>query len=103
MIVTRDELVQVLERRATDAEAIGATAPVAVIYQLVVEELQNLNGLPNAQKPDRCLKVEEVAGRMSVSTRYLYNHIDELPFAKRLPGNVLRFSERGLERWLSRQ
>lgn len=51
-------------------------------------------------KRDRLLDVGEAAERLSVTERWLYDHKD-LPFRLKLPGGLVRFSERGLERWLS--
>ena len=98
--MTPDELVRDLEQRAAHAERIGAQAPVAAIYRLVLEEVGQLDGTPEERTPDRLLSAEVAAERMGVSKRYIYNHADTLPFTKRL-GRTVRFSERGLERWLN--
>lgn len=100
MTVTRDELVLDLEARARHAERIDATAPVGAIYRLVCEEVKQLDGTPEQRTPDRLLSAEVVAERMGVSKRYLYSHANTLPFTKRL-GRTIRFSEKGLERWLN--
>ena len=49
---------------------------------------------------DRLLTVQEAAQRLAVTPRWLYRHAGDLPFTVRL-GRLLRFSERGLDRWLS--
>lgn len=49
---------------------------------------------------DRMLDVEEAAELLSVKPRWLYDRSDDLPFAKKLAPRTLRFSERGLYRWL---
>lgn len=54
-----------------------------------------------AGEPDRLLTATEVAERLSVEPRWLYDHFDQLPFGKRLSDRTLRFSQRGLERWLA--
>ena len=51
-------------------------------------------------KRDRLLNVGEAAECLSVTERWLYDHKD-LPFRLKLPGGLVRFSERGLERWIS--
>jgi excisionase family DNA binding protein len=48
---------------------------------------------------DRLISAEEVAERLGVDRRWVYRHTGSLPFARRLSGGTLRFSERGLERW----
>ncbi len=52
---------------------------------------------------DRLLTTQEAAERLSVEPRWLYDHFDQLPFGKRLADRTLRFSERGLDRWLERR
>ena len=66
-----------------------------------------LNGNEKAPKSepaqaDQLLTASEAAKRLGVSKRYIYAHRDEYPFARRLGPKTLRFSERGLERWLVR-
>ncbi len=55
--------------------------------------------VPNKPVGDRLLSVKEAADRMGVSTKWLYQRVDKLPFARRLDG-VIRVSEQGLEKWL---
>lgn len=50
--------------------------------------------------PDAMLTVDEAAEILGVETRWLYDRSDSLPFAKKLAPRTLRFSERGLYRWL---
>lgn len=49
---------------------------------------------------DRLLNAAEVAERLDVTERYVYDHADEWPFTRRISPRKLRFSERGLYRWL---
>jgi hypothetical protein len=59
---------------------------------------------PEVEKvADRLLDSEEAAHRLAVTPRWLYDHFDQLPFGKRLADRTLRFSERGLNRWLERK
>jgi excisionase family DNA binding protein len=99
--VTLQELLRELERRAEDAEAIQATAPAASVYRSVIEDLKGVEGPQNTprERPDRFLTVREVAKRLNVAERYVYDHHHEWPFTRRL-GRKLRFSEREVERWL---
>jgi predicted DNA-binding transcriptional regulator AlpA len=62
---------------------------------------QKVSEVPN--EPDRLLTAQEVADRISVTPKWLYDHFDQLPFGRRLADRTLRFSERGLERWLERK
>lgn len=51
---------------------------------------------------DRLLKAREAAAILNVSPRYIYAHRRDYPFTKNLPGGLVRFSERGLGRYLGR-
>src|SRR5437899_2987156 len=77
--MTLPDLRAMLERRAAEAEAEGATAPVANVYRLVLGELAKLNGAnggpaPPAVEPDRMLTVPEVAQRLRVKPWFIYAH-----------------------------
>ena len=97
--MTVAELVARLEQRAADAEAMHASAPVADVLRVVLKELATVNGVAPDSGSDRLLSAADVAARLNVSTRYVYDHAREWPFAERLSARKLRFSERGLERW----
>lgn len=82
--------------------------PEGASITLTVAELREAlaNGnVPNGpaphDEPDRLLTAGQVADRLGVSRRYVYEHADTLPFTRRLDG-VVRFSEQGLARWLAR-
>jgi len=53
-------------------------------------------------QPDRLLTAKEVAPILAVAPRWIYRHHKTLPFTKRLPGKGLRFSEVGLQKYMSR-
>lgn len=55
---------------------------------------------PREPEADQLLNAEEVAGVLSVATRYVYEHAAAWPFTRRLSRRTLRFSERGMYRWL---
>jgi excisionase family DNA binding protein len=89
-------------RRAIEALPPGSsvTLPRDALLQAI-----NGNGAaptPEPEQSDRLLTVSEAAKRLGVSRRYVYGHADEYPFARRLGPKTLRFSERGLEKWLAR-
>lgn len=54
----------------------------------------------NGGEPDTMLNAEAVAEILNVDARYVYDHADDWPFTRRLSARTLRFSERGLYRWL---
>lgn len=72
---------------------------------LIAERLAaNGNGRePDATEPDRLLTPKEAADRLGVSVRYLYGHLAKFPFAVRLPGRSVRFSARGLGKYIERR
>jgi predicted DNA-binding transcriptional regulator AlpA len=101
-------LVGELERRAAVAEREGATAPVANVYRLVLEELRGLgadgngDGAP-ADAPDHLLSAAEVATRLGCSVKLVYRSAGRWPFTRRVGSRTLRFSAAGLQRWLERR
>lgn len=55
---------------------------------------------PAAEGSDVLLGVDEAAVRLGVAPSWLYRHAKALPFARKLGHRTLRFSARGVERWL---
>ena len=102
--MTLAELRERLALRASDAAAMHASAPVADVLAVVLAELEALegNGTP-AAGADRLLDVNEAAALLDVRPRWLYDRVRTLPFARKLGGRTLRFSEAGLRRWLERR
>ena len=49
---------------------------------------------------DRNLKVDEAAEMLGVTRSWLYRHSGKLPFTRRLSRRAVRFSEKGIRRWL---
>ena len=55
-------------------------------------------------KPDRLLTVREASHRLRLTEDYLYRHARSFPFFVQPNGaRAVRFSERGLERYLRQQ
>ncbi len=52
---------------------------------------------------DRLLNVKLAAELLGVTTRWVYDHADELPGTQRLTPRCLRFSENALKRWLEKR
>lgn len=108
--MTLADLLLDLQRRAQEAEQVGAQAPVAAVLAMVIDKVRALDGNgasappPSAPAPeDRLLTVEQAAGRMGVSVPWLYRHARRLPFARRLGARTLRFSEASLTAYLARR
>jgi predicted DNA-binding transcriptional regulator AlpA len=100
-----DELVGDLERQADTAEAMNATAPVAAVIRHLIPKIQELTIEPSnsGDRPDVMLRAAEVAQRLGISRRTAYKSADYWPFTRRYPSGSVRFSERGMERWLARR
>jgi hypothetical protein len=106
--VTLAELALTFERRAAEAEREGATAPVANVYRLVLEELRPLvpangNGSPTAGEPvaERLLTAGQVAELFGTTVRWVYAHAKELG-KRELSRRCVRFSESIVRRRLTR-
>ena len=89
-------------RRAIEALPPGSsvTLPRDALLQAI-----NGNGAAPTLEPeqaDHLLTVSETATRLGVSRRYVYAHVKQYPFVRRLGPKTLRFSERGLEKWMAR-
>ena len=89
-------------RRAAEALPSGSsvTLPREALLAALNGDSDHVSPTPEA--PDRLLTVHEAAARLGVSRRYVYQHAVSYPFTRRLSPKVLRFSERGVERWLAR-
>lgn len=92
-----------LERRAAEAERIGATAPVAALYRALGKELLALDDTPASPDGDRLLTPAEAAAALGVTKRWIYDNVKKLPFRRHLSRRCLRFSEAGLRRWVPRR
>lgn len=108
--MTPESFLATLERRRADAAAVGATAPVASVLNVVIEELRaaDLEFADNdndGPAPDRLLRAKDVAERLNLSVSAVYSAARRggWPFVRRLPSGSVRFSEKGFERWLERQ
>lgn len=97
------DLVADLERRAADAERVGASAPVAGVLRSVLADVRAVDDVSEADPEDRLLKVDEVAEMLGVSVWWVYTHAKRLPFARKIGPKALRFSEKGAQRWLLRR
>ena len=49
---------------------------------------------------DRNLTADEAAKMLGMKKSWLYRHSGELPFTRRLSRRAVRFSEKGIRRWL---
>ncbi len=56
--------------------------------------------MPPEPEEDVLLDVDKAAQRLSTSKDWLYRHADKLPFTIRLGARQLRFSVKGIERYI---
>ena len=103
--MTRAELIENLGQQIAYADAYSATAPVSKVLSAVLADVQKLDDVPATAQPtaDRMLTAKQAAARLGLSERTVYKNRKGYPFSKQYPGGSLRFSERELDSWLSRQ
>ena len=90
-------------------EAIDAVRPLelpAVLAQLLALQARIVARMATAatggdEGPDRLLTVKQAAPILGMSEDWLYRNADRLPFTRRTGRRTLRFSERGLTRYLA--
>jgi len=68
----------------------------------------NTPALPETQgkgsdASDRLLDAKEAAERLGVKPKWMYSHADTLPFTLRIGERTVRFSEKGLQRWMEKK
>lgn len=98
--MTRDEWTARLVARATEAERLGALAPVAAVLRDVLAEAQAVDGWPTTPPaPDTLVTLEEAAARLAVTPRWLRE--ERPPYVVQLGDKTLRVSEQKLARWLT--
>jgi predicted DNA-binding transcriptional regulator AlpA len=78
----------------------AALQNAASAVQQAIAALQENEAL---QHCDRLLSAREASKRTGMSTRWLYLHADELPFAVRVGAHAIRYSDRGIDKWLANQ
>ncbi len=87
---------------ALPAEALPVMAlQLAALQSAVAARLAA--GVRRDDGPDRLLTVKQAAPVLGMSTDWLYRNAERLPFTRRTGRRVLRFSERGLTRYLADQ
>ena len=72
---------------------------VGQLRELVREEVERATH--NGHGEDHLLTTEEASRVLCVSPDWLYRHANKLPFTRKLGPKMLRFSQRGIEKWLA--
>lgn len=95
-----------LERRAAEAETIGATAPVAGLYRAVLTDLRPFadgNGAATSEHaPERWLTAKQVGQMVGMSARWAYDHKEQFGGVS-LSRRCTRFPESRVRRHLERR
>jgi excisionase family DNA binding protein len=95
-----------------DIASIAAADIPAVLTQLAAWQCQLAARLmstpapaPEAvpDEPDRWLTISEACELLRCSKKHVYRHQASWPFARKLSARQWRFSEQGLQKWLSRK
>jgi predicted DNA-binding transcriptional regulator AlpA len=90
--VPRDEAVALLAQMA----AVQASLLARIVVATMAPDVE-LHG----DTRNDMLSAAEAAKRTGMSVRWLYVHAKDLPFARRVSARAVRFSARGLEKWLA--
>jgi predicted DNA-binding transcriptional regulator AlpA len=69
------------------------------IRRIIREEVNSAGTKPESNE-ERLLTADEAAEMLSVSPDWLYRHAKKLPFARKLAPKMLRFSHKGMTKWL---
>jgi predicted DNA-binding transcriptional regulator AlpA len=70
-----------------------------LMRQAVREEIRTL--IEDLREKDRLLTAQEAARMLAVSPDWLYRNAKRLPFTHQLAPKMLRFSRRGIEKWIA--
>jgi excisionase family DNA binding protein len=80
-----------LERRRREAVEVGATAPLAKVYAVLIEQLRSIDGTPT---PERWMTTAEAAEVLSLSEKTVRGWCGEgrFPGAKKTSGETGRWT-----------
>jgi predicted DNA-binding transcriptional regulator AlpA len=78
-----------------------ARAQAIAMARLIPPAIRQAESEP--QTEDRLLNTEEAATVLGVSKSWLYRNGPTLPFALRISTGRVRFSKKGIERWIKRR
>ncbi len=78
--------------------ALAVTLTVGQLREIIRGEIRTAMG-QNGQ--DRLLDAGEASKILSVSPDWLYRHASRLPFTRKLGPKMLRFSYRGIQKYLT--
>ena len=97
-VTAREQLLQAIE-------LLPEGASVMLRREQLLDALNGPEPTPSETQPstsgDRLLTANQVAEVLGCSPRWVYDNADSLPFTRRIKPGMLRFSEKGLQRYLS--
>ena len=97
-VTAREQLLQAVE-------LLPEGASVMLRREQLLDALRGPEPTPSEPQPstsgDRLLTANQVAEVLGCSPRWVYDNADSLPFTRRIKSGMLRFSEKGLQRYLS--
>jgi predicted DNA-binding transcriptional regulator AlpA len=88
--------------RMTDEDVVAVLGQVEILRAQMWLRIRSAK-IVDAKNGDRLLKVQEAASKLGVSKDWLYRHGSELPFAMKTSPQQLRFSEKGIERYIEQE
>ena len=89
-----------LAKDLSSEEAIGMLARLMAVQPALMVQAMSREGEEHLKAGDRLLKADEVAERLNCETDWVYRNTDKLPFTRRLSSKQLRFSEKGLDKYI---
>ncbi len=103
--VARADKLAARERLLRAVELLPEDTSVTLSRDALIDAL--IGPEPTAPEPqpspsgDRLLTVAQVADVLGMSPRWVYDNAEKLPFTRRIKRGVLRFSQMGLDKYLS--
>jgi len=95
VLAALDELIERSAPSDFSALVVALSARLSALGALALNATAKRQAQSTAEEPERNLSAKEAAGRLGVSTAYLYKNARRFPFALRI-GRRLLFSSRGL-------
>lgn len=86
-----------------EMEKHGAILGEAILegFRLVVrEEIHTALKISGTDEGDRLLEAEEAAKILCVPKSWMYSHARHLPFTRKVGAKALRFSYKGIQKWI---
>jgi len=78
-------------------------AVIAALAARLLEPAPTTAPIAPESDEDRLMTTAEAAAMLGHSTKWIYRHVADLPFARRIGPRDFRFSLHGLRKWQARQ